>query len=206
MRALISSIAIAAALLAVALVIGDGDQSGADDCEWCGASDAPAEPGSEAVLAGSDEAGEPLVVTGVVYRPDGATPAAGVLVYAYHTDSTGRYTPSDDPVGNEVRHGRLRGWVRTGDDGRYTFHTVRPAPYPNGREPAHVHLTVTPPGGREAWVDSVKFADDPLLTESERASGAGRGGSGIVELERDGDRLVARRDIVLPEESLEPAN
>lgn len=169
-------------------------------CEWCGADEAPAEGlTAEMVLAGPDEPGERLVVGGTVFESDGRTPAAGVLVYAYHTDVTGRYTRRGDETGNGRRHGRLRGWLLTGADGRYRIDTIRPAGYPGSTEPAHIHLTVRPPGGEEAWIDAIEFADDPRLTAAQRARKEGRGGSGIVEPVRGEDGVWrATRDVVLP--------
>jgi protocatechuate 3,4-dioxygenase beta subunit len=169
-------------------------------CEWCGADEAPAEGlTAEMVIAGPDEPGERLVVTGTVYERDGRTPAAGVLVYAYHTDLTGRYTRRGDETGNGRRHGRLRGWLVTGADGRYRIDTIRPGGYPGSTEPAHVHLTLRPPGGEEAWVDAIEFADDPRLTAAQRARREDRGGSGIVEPVRGEDGVWrATRDVVIP--------
>lgn len=168
-------------------------------CQWCGADEAPAEGlTSEMVLAGPDEPGERLVVTGTVSASDGETPVPGVLVYAYHTDLTGRYTKRGDETGNGRRHGRLRGWLVTDELGRYRIDTIRPGGYPGSTEPAHIHMTVRPPGGEERWIDSVEFADDPRLTAGHRARREGRGGSGIVEPVRGEDGVWrARRDVVL---------
>src|SRR5712691_4118516 len=59
---------------------------------------------SVATLAGPEEPGEKLVVTGTVFAPDGVTPAARVFLYVYHTDATGHYNrESGEPP-------RLRGW------------------------------------------------------------------------------------------------
>jgi protocatechuate 3,4-dioxygenase beta subunit len=168
------------------------------DCEWCGATEAPPGIGPSASLAGPDEPGEPLLVTGTVYRPDAVTPASGVVIYAYQTDAEGRYSTRGDETGNGRRHGALRGWVRTNASGSYEFRTIRPAPYPSRSEPAHIHMTVLPPGGEEYWIDSVMFADDPLLTDRIRARLESRGGTGVVDLERDaGGVLNAHRDIIL---------
>jgi protocatechuate 3,4-dioxygenase beta subunit len=167
-------------------------------CEGCGAREAPASLAAEARLAPPGEPGTPLVVTGVVYRPDGRTPAAGVLVYAYHTDATGVYPPRPGATGNSAPHGRLRGWLRTDARGRYRLTTIRPAPYPRRDDPAHIHLTVTPPGGEERWIDSIVFDDDPLLTARRRRELRDVGGSGVVRATRDrGGVLRAARDVVL---------
>lgn len=177
-----------------------GQQTALPACEWCGAAEAPGDLDWRTTLAGPDEPGERLVLEGTVREPDGATPAAGVLLYVYHTNAEGRYEPRGEAPGNERRHGALRGWVRTGEDGRYRVKTIKPAPYPNRREPAHIHITVTPPGGEEDWIDSVVFDDDPLLTADELDRGTGRGGSGVVTLTRDADDVLhAVRDIVLEE-------
>ncbi|HEY4563304.1 MAG TPA: intradiol ring-cleavage dioxygenase, partial [Thermoanaerobaculia bacterium] len=68
-------------------------------------------------VAGEKEAGTPLVVRGVVYQGDGKTPAPGVVLYVYQADSGGRYSPATGQVQGK-RHGRLRGRMKTGADGR----------------------------------------------------------------------------------------
>jgi protocatechuate 3,4-dioxygenase beta subunit len=143
---------------------------------------------------GSDEK---LILTGTVYQQDGRTPAAGVIVYAYHTDTTGRYPKQGNEIGWGKRHGTLRGWARTGKDGRYTFHTTKPAAYPDGGEPAHIHITVKEPGLTAYFIDDVLFANDTLLTEAVRARQPERGASGIVSLRDEAGVLIAERDIVL---------
>ena len=168
------------------------------ECEGCGAWDAPTSLFWSARIAPPGEPGTPLVVSGIVYRPDGRTPAAGVLVYAYHTNAAGVYPSGGTGTGHAQRHGRLRGWVRTDSAGRYQFTTIRPAPYPSRGEPAHIHLTVTPPGGEERWVDDIEFDDDPLLTTEHRRRRQKLGGSGIVRVTRDRSGVErATRDIRL---------
>ncbi len=168
-------------------------------CEWCGAPDAPGALGHSATLAPPGEPGTRLVITGRVLQVDRRTPARNVLLYAYHTNASGRYARRGGETGNGLRHGHLRGWLRTGANGEYRIDTIRPGAYPGRAEPAHVHLTVTPPGGTERWVDSVVFDDDPLLTPALRAAMPGIGGSGIVRISRDAAGVQhAVRDIVLP--------
>ncbi len=163
-------------------------------CEWCGATEAPPSLESSMRLAGSAEPGERLVVSGRIFEADGRTPAAGVLVYAYQTDATGAYAMRGDQTGNARRHGALRGWLRTAADGRYRIETIRPAPYPERNAAAHIHVTLTPVGGAEGWIESIVFADDPLLTAEERA------GRGVVQLRRDDSGVLrASRDILLSE-------
>jgi predicted acylesterase/phospholipase RssA len=132
----------------------------------------------EARIAPVEEAGEPLVVDGVVRRADG-TPVPGVVVYAYQTDARGFYPADPDQADRHARrHGRLRGWAETDVAGRYRFLTVRPAGYPNTDIPQHIHLHVLELGRCTYFIDDVTFDDDPRLTASQRRRLQGRGGSG----------------------------
>jgi len=151
----------------------------------------PAELTSSARIAPPDEAGEPLVLEGIVRRLDGA-PAAGIVVYAYHTNATGVY-PEDITF-----HGRLRGWTRTDHEGRYRFATIRPAGYPDGAECAHIHMHVIEPGVGTYYIDNVVFDDDPDLPRQlrERAR-EGRAGSGLTYPKQKDGVWHVQRDITL---------
>ncbi len=147
--------------------------------------------------------GAKLHISGVIFKPDGATPAKGILLYYYQTDTNGRYVhdPNEprsmqpDHVGRT--HGYIRGWVRTGADGRYDIYTIRPASYPKSEEPAHIHVTIIEPGINEYYIDDFLFDDDKYLTPAKRKKLEKRGGSGILVLERSEDLFVAKRNIVL---------
>jgi protocatechuate 3,4-dioxygenase, beta subunit len=151
-------------------------------------------------IAPADEPGEPLRIDGVVTDRQGR-PAPGVIVYAYHTDDRGHY-PRTDRAGNRAatRHGVLRGWALTDDQGRYRFETIRPAGYPETAIPAHVHLHVIEVGRCTYYIDDILFDDDPRLSAAERRHARGRGGNGIAMPRRDatGTWLV-KRDISLGE-------
>jgi len=148
-------------------------------------------------IAGAGEAGQPLEMRGVVYRSDGRTPAPDVILYVYHTDATGHYSPAPGQTQGR-RHGHLRGWMKTDREGRYEFWTIRPAPYPGHDVPAHIHPVVKEPGKNEYYLDEYVFDDDPLLTREKRARLENRGGSGIVAVSRDKKGVwIGRRDIVL---------
>ena len=133
----------------------------------------------------SGEPGESLVLSGTVYGDDGHTPAPNVIIYAYHTDAAGAYSKDGRETGNGRRHGRFRGWLRTDASGHYSIITIRPGTYPSRATPAHVHMTVTPPGQAERYIDDVVFSDDPLVDARWRAREERRGGSGIVVARRD---------------------
>lgn len=148
-------------------------------------------------LAGPNEPGTRMLLTGRVVTFDGARPAAGVIIYAHQTNATGLYAQGTTPQ-SQHRHGRLRGWVKTSVDGRYEFPTIKPAPYPNKTMPAHIHLFIGEPGRRPYYIDDVVFDGEFGVTTAYRAAQELRGGSGIVRLRRRTDgSLLAVRDIRL---------
>jgi protocatechuate 3,4-dioxygenase beta subunit len=169
------------------------------DCEGC---EAAAERDSatldrRATLAGPDEPGERMLLRGIVRAADGGAPAPGVVIYAHHTNAEGLYANGSSETVWSRRHGRLRGWVRTGDDGAYAFDTIKPAPYPARSDPAHVHLFVLEPGRPPYWIDDVVFEGELGVDAAYRAASENRGGPGIVALEREDGVWIAERDIVL---------
>ena len=168
-------------------------------CDGCAGAlqNLPASLSSTARIAPAGETGEPLALSGVVTDRAGA-PQADVVVYAYHTDSTGVYPRDASLTGAAARHGRLRGWARTDAAGRYAFETIRPAGYPGTKIPQHVHLHVIEPGRCTYYLGDVLFADDARLTPGKRAAERdARGGDGVVTPHGDATRWTATRDIVL---------
>src|SRR5260370_11419752 len=123
---------------------------------------APAQLPSSGRIAPAGEPGTPLRITGTVVAQDGQTPLAGVVVYAYHTDADGYYRRVG--ASGEAGEGepRLRGWVKTGADGRFEFSTIKPAPYPHREVPAHVHIHAWGAGYPRQWFE-LEFAGDPML-------------------------------------------
>lgn len=138
-----------------------------------------------------------LKLSGTVYQKDGKTPAQNVILYFHQTNRKGIYETKGDEQGWARRHGFIRGWVKTGPDGRYTVYTFRPASYPNTSEPEHIHITVKEPGLVSYYIDSVVFTDDPFLTAEEKAGLNGRGGSGVVTPIKEANMLTVQRDIIL---------
>lgn len=148
-------------------------------------------------LAGPDEPGDPLIISGTIYQKDGKTPAPGVILYVYHTDNKGKYTPAKNQT-HARRHGKLRGWVKSDEQGRYEFTTIRPASYPNSQNPQHIHPIIKEPGISRYWIDEYLFEDDPVLTGQEKSRQPGRGGPGIVKLTKNSEGTwIGKRNIIL---------
>ena len=142
--------------------------------------------------------GPKLKLVGTIYKSDGITPAENVILYIYHTDQNGIYPTKGNKTGWAKRHGYIRGWIKTNNDGKYTFYTLKPGSYPNRSAPAHIHPVILEPNGKYYWIDEYLFEDDPLLTEKDISKTSPRGGSsGILSLKKDGDLWVGERDIIL---------
>jgi protocatechuate 3,4-dioxygenase beta subunit len=152
----------------------------AQDSDWVRAWEAaqrqrPQTVASTSRIALANEPGTPLVVHGRLFREDGRTPIAGAIVFAYHTDARGHYSDA------QAAHSwRLRGWAKSDANGRFTFHTIRPGASPQGRSPAHLHLTIEAAGIGRRFVDEVNFADDPLVSDRAKAASAAAGAFGFV--------------------------
>ncbi len=148
-------------------------------------------------ISGSAEPGEPMIITGTIFKKDGKTPASDVILYVYHTDKTGNYSPSKNQKDGK-RHGHLRGWIKTGADGKYSFTTIRPASYPNSKAPQHIHPIIKEPGVSHYWISEYLFDDDPNLTQEVRSKETQRGGDGIIHLTKNDKGVwTGKRDITL---------
>src|SRR6267143_3769065 len=52
------------------------------------------------VIVSDKEPGDPLIITGTIYLPDGHTPMEGATLWVYHTDATVHYSPLSQTAGN----------------------------------------------------------------------------------------------------------
>lgn len=137
----------------------------------------PRHMSSRGRIAPATEPGTPLSIRGLVVEPDGQTPAAGVVVHAYHRDRHGFDFGPDDRA---LTTWRLQGWVKTDARGFFEFETIRPAPDHLGREAAHVHFTLEASKHGRQWADTVYLADDPLVSKKMREHSAANGAFGQV--------------------------
>ncbi len=173
------------------------------NCHECEFDETPRTVSWRVTIPSDTVRGQRIRLSGVIYQSDGRTPAAGTVLYAYHTNATGRYAKrgTEDRRSYAWWHGYLRGWLRTDAQGRYEIHTIRPAPYPDGTEPAHIHATVKVPGQAAQWIPDFVFRSDPLLTDSYWYRGEVKGGQlryeGVTLKPGPGGVLEGRRDIVL---------
>ncbi len=170
-----------------------------DECEegWCELifEGMPSRLSWQTTVAPPNEPGEQLIISGTIYKSDRKTPAPGVILYIHHTDNKGYYSPAPNQT-QGIRHGHLRGWMKTDANGRYEFKTIRPVAYPDRSEPQHIHPIISEPGKGYYWIDDFLFDDDPLLKN--RNSKQPRGGNGIISLTKNEKGVwTGKRDIIL---------
>lgn len=169
-------------------------------CEGCEAiyeSPVPFEQlNSVDTLPDFNDPGPKLEISGIIYERDGKTAAKDVILYVYHTDQKGIYPTKGNEKGWAKRHGYIRGWVKTDQNGFYKFYTLLPASYPNSKAPKHIHPTIKEADKNEYWIDEYLFEDDPNL-QYEKPNRPPRGGDGVVKTEMKDGMLRATRHIIL---------
>lgn len=171
---------------------------GCDGCElmYVGM---PEKIASISISPGWNEEGQKLIVTGTVFQIDGKTPAPNVIIYYWQTDNNGYYSPKAGMDKRARRHGHIRGWVKTDSNGEYTIKTIRPAPYPNQKMPAHIHLSIKEPDiTNEYYTDEINFDDDKfLISHFKKYPQENRGGSGVVSVLLNDSVQIAEHNIIL---------
>jgi protocatechuate 3,4-dioxygenase, beta subunit len=150
---------------------------------------------AKTTIVSDREPGQPLIVSGTIYAPDGRKPLEGITLYVYQTDATGVYSTSGN--GGDNRNTRIHGMMRTGADGLYEFRTIKPASYPGTRNAAHIHAYVSGTDYPEYWIDEYVFADDPFVGEDVKQKFREAGSfSPVLSLTRGSDGVLrAVRDI-----------
>jgi catechol 1,2-dioxygenase len=108
--------------------------------------------------------GARITVQGRVLGPDCKKPLQNATVEIWHCDTLGEYD-------NESNEFRLRGQWKTDASGAYSFKTIFPGKYLNGRlyRPAHIHFRVSAPGHKEL-ISQIYFKGDPHILEDPWAS------------------------------------
>ncbi|GAA1909978.1 protocatechuate 3,4-dioxygenase subunit beta [Streptomyces sodiiphilus] len=112
--------------------------------------------------------GERITVTGRVLDRDGR-PVRGQLVEIWQANSSGRYAHQldDHPAPLDPNFTGV-GRCLTDDEGRYSFTSIRPGPYPwrnhlNAWRPAHIHFSLFGSAFTQRLVTQMYFPGDPLM-------------------------------------------
>lgn len=115
-------------------------------------------------LTSPDLAGNRITVKGRVFAGDCETPLTNAKVEIWHCDSEGNYD-------NDSKDFNQRAQQMSTDQGVYSFYTIFPGKYLNGKEyrPAHIHFRVTAKGHQEL-VSQLYFKGDPHIASDKWAS------------------------------------
>jgi len=141
--------------------------------------------------------GERITVSGRVFDTEGK-PLRATLVEVWQANAAGRYRHTWDrwpaPLDpNFIGAGRCV----TDDDGRYTFTTIKPGPYPwgnhyNAWRPAHIHFSLLGRAFAQRLVTQMYFPGDPLIAIDPIANAA---------RPESRDRMVSRFDLGTTQEA-----
>jgi protocatechuate 3,4-dioxygenase beta subunit len=72
---------------------------------------------------------------------------------------------------SDNRNPRLKLFLRSDARGAWSFDTIKPGSYPNGRVPAHIHFEVSAAGHAPKLFEIV-FEGDPFITDDMRRNPA----------------------------------
>lgn len=156
-------------------------------------------------LAGLDEPGQRLVISGTVFSSDCTTPLPNALIEVWQANHAGVYD-AQTPGNFTERHAfHLRGLLYTDEQGRYRLDTIMPGRYaiPPGllgqeqyaglTRPAHIHMRVAE-SLHVPLTTQIYFQGDPHFSEDPWAS---REPSLAIALDTDGDVQRGVFDVVL---------
>lgn len=99
-------------------------------------------------------------------------PVKNATVYFYHTSDKGWYSDTAAHIlvnSGDINHARLFGYLKTNNNGAFSFETIKPKGYPKSDLAAHIHI--------HFWTDDnriltgpgeLQFEDDPRMTPGRR--------------------------------------
>ena len=120
--------------------------------------------------------GDVILVRGQVLDTEGR-PVNGALVDVWQANHDGRYNHPDDK-NTAPLDPNFQGWglIKTNDEGRYSFKTIKPGAYPlsflgeEGWRCRHIHFKVSQPD-HKALTTQMYFHGDPLIEQDLEING-----------------------------------
>jgi len=115
-------------------------------------------------LTYADLVGARIFLKGKVFKSDCVTPIPNALVEIWHCNTEGDYD-------NDSQAFNQRGRLVTNTDGEYSFKTIIPGKYMNGKlyRPAHIHYRVSAKNSKEL-ISQIYLKGDPHIEKDPWAS------------------------------------
>lgn len=156
-------------------------------------------------LAGPDEPGDRLLLTGTVLSSDCRTPLPGALIEVWQANHAGLYDTNKPGNFTEATSFHMRGMLYTNDKGQYEIETVLPGRYPvppnlpglekfaGQTRPAHIHFHVLE-SLHVPVTTQLYFKGDPYIAKDPYAA---HKPSLAIDLEQEGKLSRGVFDMVL---------
>lgn len=145
--------------------------------------------------------GTPVELSGTIRHNDCKTPYAKAKIELWHCSPEGKYDNTSDEY-------RYRGTSYSDDQGRYSFRTVLPVPYPDPTgtiRPAHFHLMITA-ANHQSFITQLYFTGDQYIPKDPySASPNAKRRILNVQTLKDGSRNVVYDVSMSPKLAAEPA-
>ena len=108
--------------------------------------------------------GTRITLKGKVFKSDCTTAIKDAIIEIWHCDTEGKYD-------NDTKEFRHRARLKTNESGEYSFSTIIPGKYLNGKlyRPSHIHYRVTHKNSKEL-ISQIYFKGDPNITNDPWAS------------------------------------
>ncbi|WP_299130418.1 hypothetical protein [uncultured Winogradskyella sp.] len=140
-----------------------------------------------------------LKLTGTVYKSDGVTPAKDVIIYIEQPDEDGNFDLRGNGKDRYVFH---RSWVKTDENGRYTFYTFVPGNDRRYNQMSQIFPFIKEQSKPKVELQSLLFDTDPMLTKRCRKQLTNRGDiKRILKIKKEEHILVAQKNLVLPKQT-----
>ena len=107
------------------------------------------------------------------------------------------YSKKGNETGIQKWHGRLHGWLKTDNKGYYEIRSIRPARYPGNAIMAHIHAAIKLDDGPAFHINDFVFKDDVLVNEEYLSRLNNIGGTGVVDVKKEGNIWIGIRDITI---------
>lgn len=127
--------------------------------------------------------GQLTIINGQVVDSLSCKPISNAIVDVWQANAFGQYLHERDANKNEVKdkNFQYRCRITTDEQGRFSFKTIKPAPYPatqNWVRPPHIHYKITTDAHKEL-ITQMYFEGDPL-------NGLDRILQGMTKVQQDG--------------------